>query len=325
MKAILCETLGPPSSLKLRELPDPEPGTGEVVVDVAATALNFFDTLIIEGKYQYRPEPPFSPGAEFAGTISAVGDRVAGLAVGDQVIGYTGWDGCRQKVVAPASRVLKRPEGLDVEAAAGLTVTYGTTLHALADRAALKPGETVLVLGAAGGAGSAAVEIAKLLGARVIAAASSPEKLDYCRGLGADETIDYAREGLRERLKEIAPQGVDVVYDPVGGPYAEPALRALGWRGRYLVVGFASGEIPRFPLNLVLLKGCDVRGVFWGRFVETEPERHAEMMRRLLDWAVAGRIAVPIYGRYPLAQTARAIEDIAARKVQGKIVVLPGE
>jgi NADPH:quinone reductase len=295
------------------------------VVDVASAARNFFDTLIFEAKYQYRPDPPFSPGAEFAGTIAATGEGVDGLAIGARVSGYTGWGACRQKVVAPASRIVKLPEGLGFETAAGLTVTYGTTLHALADRAGLKPGETVVVLGAAGGTGSAAIEIAKLMGARVIAVASSPEKLAYCRSLGADETVDYTSEDLRERLKDVAPRGVDVVYDPVGGPHAEPALRSLGWRGRYLVVGFAAGGIPKIPLNLVLLKGCDVRGVFWGRFVETEPERHAEVMRQLLDWAVAGRISVPIHARYPLAETARAVEEISGRKVRGKIVVLPGE
>lgn len=323
MRAVLCETLGPPDLLAVRDLPDPVPGPGEVVIDVAAAALNFFDTLIIEGKYQYRPEPPFSPGAELAGTVSAVGEGVDGLQIGDRVVGYCGWGACREKAVLPVARVNKMPDGLGFEPAAGLTVTYGTTLHALADRADLRPGQTVVVLGAAGGTGIAAVELAKLMGARVVAVASSPDKLDFCRARGADEVIDYAREDLRARLKELCPDGVDVVYDPVGGPYAEPSLRALAWQGRYLVIGFAAGDIPRIPLNLVLLKGCDVRGVFWGRFVDVEPERHAKNMERLLAWAAEGSISVPIFASYPLSETPRALADIAGRKVQGKIVILP--
>jgi NADPH:quinone reductase len=324
MRAVLCERLGPPSALVLRDLPDPEPQAGEVVVKVAATALNFFDTLIIQGKYQYRPELPFSPGAEFAGTVAAAGAGVSGLNPGDRVLGYTGWGGCREMVAMPAGRAVKLPDGLGFETAAGLTVTYGTTLHALADRARLQPGETVAVLGAAGGAGIAAVEIAKLMGARVIAVASSRDKLAFCKTRGADEGIDYTQEDLRGRLKELGgPKGIDVVYDAVGGAHTEPALRALGWKGRLLVVGFAAGGIPSIPLNLVLLKGCDVLGVFWGRFVEEEPDAYAAGMRQLLDWASSGRITVPVHARYGLAETPEALEAIAARRAKGKVMILP--
>lgn len=325
MRAILCESLGPPSGLVLRDLPDPEPGPQEVVIDVAAVGLNFFDTLIIEGKYQNRPELPFSPGAEFAGTVSAVGESVQGLAPGNPVAGYTGWGACRERVVLPARRVLKLPDGLDMETAAGLLVTYGTTLHALADRGELKAGETVAVLGAAGGVGVAAIELARLMGARVIAVASSPEKLAFCRELGAHETIDYTREDLRTRLRELGGGGgIDVVYDPVGGPHAEPALRSLGWKGRHLVIGFTAGEIPKIPLNLVLLKGCDIRGVFWGRFAEEEPDANAANFAKLLDWAARAQLTVPIHARYPLSDTPAALEEIAGRKVRGKVLILPG-
>lgn len=324
MKAVLCETLGPPSSLVLRDLPAPEPAEGEVVVEVAAAALNFFDTLIIEGKYQFRPDLPFSPGAEFSGTISAIGGGVAGLALGDRVIGYSGWGACREAIAVPANRVVKVPDGLALEAASGLTVTYGTTLHALADRAALKPGETLAVMGAAGGVGIAAVEIGKLMGARVIAVASSEEKLDFCRRHGADDIIDYSREDLKERLKELGgDRGIDVIYDPVGGSYAEPALRSLGWKGRYLVIGFAAGEIPKIPLNLVLLKGCDVRGVFWGRFLDEEPDGHRANMERLLEWAAEDRLRITVAERRPLDQTIEALETIARREARGKILIIP--
>lgn len=324
MRAVLCEMLGPPSSLALRDLPDPAPGPGEAVVDVAAAALNFFDTLIIAGKYQYRPELPFSPGAEFAGTVSAVGAGVSDLAPGDRVLGNPGWGACREKVMIAADRLVKLPDSLDFETAAGLSVTYGTTLHALADRGRLSPGETVAVLGASGGAGIAAVEIAKLMGGRVIAVASSPEKLAFCRERGADELVDYTRENLRDRLKELGGRkGIDVVYDAVGGAHSEPALRSLGWKGRFLVVGFAAGEIPKIPLNLVLLKGCDILGVFWGRFLKEEPEAHAANMQRLIDWAAQGRITVPVHARYRLEDVPLALEEIAGRRAQGKVLVLP--
>lgn len=323
MKAVLCETLGPPSSLVVRDLPEPRPGPGEVAVGVRAAALNFFDTLIIEGKYQFKPQMPFSPGAEFCGTVTAVGEGVAGFAEGDLVAGFPGWGACRETVVVPAAKLVHVPAGADPEQAAGLIVTYGTTLHALADRAKLKPGETLAVLGASGGVGAAAVEIGKLLGARVIAAASSPDKLDFCRALGADEVIDYTREDLKERLKELTGgRGVDVVYDPVGGDYAEPALRSMAWQGRYLVIGFAAGQIPKIPLNLVLLKGCDIVGVFYGKFAEVEAEADRANTARLLGWLAEGRLKVAIHGRYPLERTAEALEALARREIKGKAVIV---
>ncbi len=324
MKAVLCEALGGPETLVVRDLPDPVPGAGEVAVKVAAAALNFFDTLIIQGKYQFRPDLPFSPGAEFSGRVSAVGEGVTDFAVGDRVIGYGGWGACREIVVAPVGKLVHVPDGVDLEQAAGLIVTYGTTLHALADRAKLKPGETLAVLGAAGGVGAAAVEIGKIMGAKVIAVASSPDKLDFCRSIGADETIDYSKEDLKARLKELTGgKGVDVVYDPVGGEHAEAALRSTAWEGRYLVIGFAAGEIPKIPLNLVLLKGCDVLGVFWGKFTEVSPQGDRANTRRLLDWMAEGRLSVAVHARYPMEETPEALGAIARREVKGKVLIVP--
>jgi len=324
MKAVLCETLGPPETLVVRDLPDPEPGAGEVTVRVAAAALNFFDSLIIEGKYQFKPEPPFSPGAEYSGTVIAVGPGVDGFRPGDRVMGNIGWNTCREIVVAPAEKVVHVPDGADLQQAAGLIVTYGTTLHALKDRANLQPGETLAVLGAAGGTGAAAIEIGKIMGARVIAVASSPEKLAFCRSLGADETIDYTKEDLKTRLKELTGgKGVDVVYDPVGGDYAEAALRSTAWEGRFLVIGFASGDIPKIPLNLALLKGCSIVGVFWGKFTEVDPEGDRANTKQLLDWMAEGKLSVAIHDRYPLEKTADALGAIARREVKGKVLIVP--
>jgi NADPH2:quinone reductase len=323
MKAVLCEQLGPPESLVLKDIEAPEPGAGEVAIRVNAAALNFFDTLIIQGRYQYRPDLPFSPGAEIAGEISAVGDGVSDLEPGDKVMAYLGWGGVREQVVAPARRVVKVPDGIADEAAAGLTVTYGTTLHALKDRANIQPGETLAVLGASGGVGQAAVEIGKVMGARVIACASSEDKLAFCRELGADDTVNYAETDLKTALKDLTGgKGVDVVYDPVGGDLAEQALRATAWNGRFLVIGFASGDIPKLPLNLVLLKGCQVVGVFWGHHTEVEPDRHRANMETLLEWCRDGRIRPHVYKTYKLAETVDALNDLAERRVMGKAIVL---
>lgn len=324
MKAIVCENPGPPETLRLVEMEDPTPGAGELVIDVAAAALNFFDTLIIEGKYQYKPEPPFSPAAEICGRVAAIGDGVSDFAVGERVMAYIGWGGAREKVVVRPSQAVKVPDGIADEAAAGLTVTYATTLHALKDRADLKAGETLAVLGAAGGVGQAAVELGKVMGARVIACASSDDKLDLCRRLGADETINYGNENLKDRLKELTGgKGADVIYDPVGGDLAEQALRACAWRGRFLVIGFASGTIPRLPLNLVLLKGCQVVGVFWGDHVAREPDLHRANMAQLVAWCAEGSINPLIHAVYPLADTARALDDLAARRAKGKVIIAP--
>ena len=324
MQALLCTRLGTPDDLNVADLPDPAAGPGEVVVKVAAAALNFFDTLMIAGKYQYKPELPFSPAAEFAGVVESLGPGVTALKPGDRVMGYARHGAARQRLAFAADRLVRVPADLDLDRAAGLSVTYGTSYYALKNRAALKPGETLAILGASGGVGLAAIELGKQMGARVIACASSDEKLAFARRHGADEGVNYASENLRDALKRLGGEhGIDVVYDPVGGAYAEPALRSLAWEGRFLVVGFAAGEIPKLPLNLVLLKGCDVRGVFWGSWTEREPQAHAANMADILRWAAAGKLSSHVHAAYPLAEAARALKDIADRKVMGKIVLKP--
>src|SRR6266852_5980995 len=273
MKAVLCTHYGAPDELEIRDVPDPVAGPGEAVVAVKAAALNFFDTLIIAGKYQTKPAFPFSPAAEFAGVVESVGAGVSAVKPGDRVAANIGYGAAREKVAVAADRLVKLPDGLDFDRAAGLIVTYGTSHYALKDRAQLKAGETLAVLGASGGVGLAAVEIGKIMGARVIACASSADKLAFARAHGADETVNYATENLRDALKRVGGErGIDVVYDPVGGTQAEAALRSLAWEGRFLVIGFAAGEIPKLPLNLVLLKSCDVRGVFWGAWIARQAE-----------------------------------------------------
>jgi NADPH2:quinone reductase len=324
MKAILCTRFGGPDDLEFKDLPDPAPGPGEVVVAVKSAALNFFDTLIIAGKYQVKPPFPFSPASEFAGVVERVGAGVTDLAAGDRVLGYGGFGAAREKVQIGAQRVVKIPAQLDFDRAAGVTVIYGTTLHALKDRARLKSGETLAVLGASGGTGLAAIEIGKLMGARVIACASSDDKLAFCKERGADEGINYAKEDVKEGLRRVTGgKGVDVIYDPVGGPYAEPALRSIGWGGRFLVIGFAAGEIPKIPLNLALLKGCDIVGVFWGAFIERDPKAHQANMAELVRWAAEGRISAHVHSVYPLEQAPEALKAIADRKVMGKVILRP--
>lgn len=324
MKAVISRVVGGPETLTIEEIAEPVAGPGEVVVSVRACALNFFDTLITADRYQFKPERPFSPGGEIAGVVSSLGAGVEGVAPGDRVIAYLKWGGAREKVTVAARDLIAMPDGLDFTTASALTVTYGTAVHGLADRGAVKPGETVAVLGASGGAGQAAVEIAKLLGARVIACASGAEKLAFCRAIGADEVIDYEAEDLKTRLRELSGgRGVDVVYDAVGDRFTEPAVRALAWRGRLLVVGFAAGDIPRVPLNLLLLKGCDLRGVFWGDHLVREPEAFAEEMRRIMGWVVEGRLKPHVQATYRLEETPAAIAEIAARRVRGKLVVVP--
>jgi NADPH2:quinone reductase len=322
MKALLCTRAGTPDDLTLADLPDPVAGPGQAVVRVEAVALNFFDLLIIAGQYQYKPEFPFSPGAEFAGRVTSLGPGVTGLAAGDRVIGYTRWGAARELIAVPAERLTRLPDGLDPERAAGLTVTYGTSYYALKDRGALKRGETLAVLGASGGVGLAAVELGKILGARVIACASSDDKLDFAKKHGADEGVNYASQDLRDALKRLGGEhGIDVVYDPVGDKFAEPALRSLAWYGRHLVVGFAAGQIPKLPLNLVLLKSCDVRGVFWGSWTEREPAAHRANMTEIIAWCAEGKLSAHVHVAYPLAEAARALKDIASRKVMGKVVL----
>ena len=324
MKAILCTRYGGPDDLELKDLPDPIPGAGEVVVAVKAAALNFFDTLIIAGKYQMKPAFPFSPAAEFAGVVERVGSGVSALNPGDRVAASMGYGAARERVVIAADRLVAVPDGVDFERAAGLIITYGTTLHALKDRAQLKAGETLAVLGASGGVGLAAVELGKLMGARVIACASSADKLALARQHGADDAINYAEEDIKDGLRRVTGgKGPDVIYDPVGGPYSEPALRAIAWEGRFLVVGFAAGDIPKLPLNLVLLKNCDVRGVFWGAWSERAPDAHRANIAQLMRWCADGKLAVHVHAVYPLAQTADALKAIANRSAMGKVILRP--
>ena len=324
MKAVRCAQWGLPDSLVVEDLPALTAGPGEVVIEVKAAGVNFPDVLIIQGKYQVKPALPFTPGSELAGVVSQVGEGVAHVKVGDQVIAFVAQGAFAQQAVAPAAAVMPMPPGMDFDTAAAITLTYGTSHHAVADRAALKEGETMLVLGAAGGVGLAAIEIGKALGATVIAAASSDEKLAVCREHGADATINYSKEDLREAIKAATGgKGPDVIYDPVGGEYAEPAFRSIAWRGRYLVVGFANGEIPKLPLNLTLLKGASLVGVFWGEFAKREPKANLAGMRQLLGWMAEGKIRPRISGRYSLEQTAQALNDMAARKVTGKVVIKP--
>jgi NADPH:quinone reductase len=324
MKAILCKTLGGPESLTLEDIPVPEPRSGEALIRVKAAALNFLDTLILRGKYQFKPDLPFSPGSELAGVVERVGPDVTGLAPGARVMGNARFSGCREYAVLPAKGLLPIPDGVSDEAASGLTITYGTAIHGLKDRGRLAAGETLAVLGASGGAGLAAVEIGKALGARVIACASSAEKLAVCKDHGADALINYDAEDLKDGLRALTGgAGADVIYDCVGDRYAEPALRGIAWAGRYLVVGFAAGEIPRIPLNLLLLKGCDLAGVFFGRFAELEPERHAANMRQVLAWCADGTLRPHIGRVFPLEETAQAVALLESRKAVGKIIVRP--
>ena len=324
MKALLCTRYGTPDDLELADIADPKPGPGEAVVRIAAAALNFFDTLIIAGKYQYKPEMPFSPAAEFAGTVESVGAGVTSLAAGDRVLGYSGYGAARERIALAADKLVKLPAGLDFDRAAGVSVTYGTTLYALKDRAHLKTGETLAVLGASGGVGIAAVELGKLMGARVIACASSAEKLAFAKRHGADVGIDYAKDELKDALRTATGgNGADVIYDPVGGPYAEAALRSIAWEGRYLVIGFAAGDIPKLPLNLVLLKSADVLGVFWGSWISRDPAGFRANTEQLLAWVAAGRLSSHVHAVYPLAEAPAALKAIASRKVMGKVILRP--
>jgi NADPH2:quinone reductase len=323
MRAILCKALGGPDRLVIETIACARPGPDDVLVAVKAIGLNFFDTLIIEGKYQIRPELPFSPGGEIAGVVSEAGRNVAYLKAGDRVMGYVGHGGACEEIVVAAQKLSIIPATLSDEAAAGLSITYGTTLHALKDRARLKPGETLAVLGASGGVGQAAIEIGKIMGARVIACASSDDKLAFCKTIGADDVVNYQTQNLKDGLRALAKDGVDVVYDPVGGDLTEPAVRALAWNGRHLVIGFAQGQIPRLPLNLVLLKSANIQGVFWGSHTEREPSLHRANMDQLLAWAAAGRLKPHIHKVYSFDEIADALKAIAGREVRGKAILVP--
>jgi len=322
MKAVLCKEYGLPGKLVIEDIPSPKPASGQVVVSVKACGVNFPDTLIIQGKYQFKPELPFSPGGEVAGVVKEIGEGVKRVKPGDRVIAFNTWGGFAEEMVVDADRTIPMPGNMDFIPASAFVLTYGTSYHALKDRAEIKAGETLLVLGAAGGVGLAAIQVGKAMGARVIAAASSDEKLKVCRENGADETINYGAEDLRARVKAItAGKGLDVVYDPVGGPYSEPALRDMAWKGRFLVVGFAAGDIPKVPLNLTLLKGCSIVGVFWGAFTRNEPERNRENNWDLMAMYAAGKIKPHIHATYPLERVAEALNEVLNKRVSGKVVL----
>lgn len=322
MKAVICTEFAPRDQLRLADVAVPRPGPGEVLIRVAACGINFFDGLMVEGKYQTRPDRPFTPGSEVAGTIEAAGPGVTHLPVGTRVLAFNGLGGYAGHAVALAERTCPIPDSMGFDQAAGFLITYATSHHALKDRGGLAPGETLLVLGAAGGVGLTAVEIGKRMGARVIAAASSADKLALCRDHGADEVINYATEDLRARLKELTGgAGVDVAYDPVGGALTEAALRSMATNGRYLVIGFASGEIPKIPLNLLLLKQSAMIGVFWGAFARANPARHAANMAELFDWFEQGHLRPHIGARYPLERFAEALDMVMERTARGKVVL----
>jgi NADPH2:quinone reductase len=322
MRAIRCHKLSGPSGLKIDELPDPIPGPGEVLIGVRAAGVNFPDVLLSHGKYQIRPSLPFIPGGEAAGVVRSVGSGVTTVAPGDRVAVTLMYGAFAEAVVAPELAVVKLPDAVSFETGAVTLLTYLTTAHALIDRAALKPGETLLVLGAAGGVGVSAVQLGKLLGARVIAAASTDEKVAFCRQQGADFGICYGHEDIKERTKALTEsRGADVIYDPIGGPFAEPALRAIAWEGRYLVVGFAAGDIPKIPLNLTLLKGCQIVGVFWGQFALREPVRNRAHAKRIFDWVAEGKLAPYIDEVLPLERAPDALVRMETRQVKGKLVL----
>ncbi|PSS48634.1 NADPH:quinone oxidoreductase family protein [Pseudomonas sp. BBP2017] len=322
MKAVLCKALGPAQSLVLEEVASPVPKKNEILLDVHAAGVNFPDTLIIEGKYQFQPPLPFSPGGEAAGVISAVGEKVSDLKVGDRVMALTGWGSFAEQVAVPGYNVLPIPEQMDFTHAAAFGMTYGTSMHALQQRAQLKAGETLLVLGASGGVGLAAVEIGKAMGARVIAAASSAEKLAVAQAAGADELINYGEHSLKDEIKRLtAGNGVDVIYDPVGGDLFDQAVRAIAWNGRLLVVGFASGRIPQLPVNLALLKGAAVLGVFWGAFAQRQPADNAANFKQLFAWFAEGKLKPLVSQTFPLAEAGAAIDLLGQRKAVGKLVV----
>ena len=323
MKALLCKAFGPASSLVLEDLPSPEPKKNEVLIEVHAAGVNFPDTLIIEGKYQFKPPFPFAPGGEAAGVVKAVGEKITHLRAGDRVMALTGWGGFAEEVAVPGYNVLPVPKSMDLNTAAAFGMTYGTSMHALKQRANLQPGETLLVLGASGGVGLAAVEIGKAMGAKVIAAASTAEKLEVARNAGADHLINYSEQSLKDEVKKLTGgQGVDVIYDPVGGELFEEAFRSIAWNGRFLVVGFAAGGgIPALPANLPLLKGAALVGVFWGSFAQRQPQDNAANFQQLFAWHAEGKLKPLVSQTFPLARGGEAIDALGQRKAVGKVVV----
>lgn len=322
MRAVLCKELGMPESLVLEEVPGLIPGPGQVLISVQACGVNFPDTLIIQGKYQFKPDLPFSPGGEISGVVKQVGSDVDSLKIGDRVIAFSTWGGFAEELVVDQTRTVIISDKMDYERASAFVLTYGTSYHALKDRAHLREGETLLILGASGGVGLAAIQLGKAMGATVIAAASNPEKLSACQENGADYVINYAQDDLRQSVKEITKgRGVDVIYDPVGGSFSEKALRDMSWGGRFLVVGFAAGEIPKVPLNIPLLKGCSVVGVFWGEFTKREPALNKQNNQELMDLFDQGKISPHIHRVYPLEKAGEALNELLQKRVIGKVVL----
>ena len=322
MKAIVCNEFGLPSSLEFTEIENPIPNKDEVLMAVKACSVNFPDTLIIQGKYQFKPNFPFSPGSDVAGVIESVGENVKHLKVGDEVVGFIPFGGFAEKAIVKAKDCFPKPVGMSMVNASAFLLAYGTSYHALKDRANLQKGETILILGASGGVGLTAIELAKLIGAKVIAAASSDDKLKLCKEFGADELINYTKENLKEKTKALTiGKGVDVIYDPVGGDFSELALRAIAWNGRHLVIGFANGEIPKIPTNLALLKGASIVGVFWGAFAQREPKKSLENIKQLLNWFGQGKLKPHIDEIYSLENAPKALEAMMQRKTKGKIVI----
>jgi NADPH2:quinone reductase len=324
MRAVVCSSLEGPKSLRVADMPEPVCGRGEVAIDVRAAGLNFPDVLLSYGKYQFKPNPPFVPGGEAAGLVAEVGEGVTRVKKGDRVATTMLHGAFASRIVVPEPSVVPVPEKVSFETAAATLLTYLTTIHALEDRAHLRPGETLLVLGASGGVGIAAVQLGRLLGATVIAAASTDEKIAFCKEQGASEGIVYSREDLKERAKALTGgKGVDVIYDAVGGSYSEAALRAIAWEGRHLVVGFASGEIPKIPLNLTLLKGCQIVGVFWGQFAMREPERNRAHGEKIFGWVAEGKLRPHVDAVFPFDRATEALERMERREVKGKLVLVP--
>lgn len=324
MKALLCREYGPVDRLKVEDVPSPQPGPQELLVEVQASSLNFPDTLLVQGLYQVRPPLPFSPGMELAGIVKQVGADVTGFRAGDRVLAAPGHGSLAQECLVPADRVWSLPSPMSFEIGAGFIIAYCTALHALQDRGQLRAGEALVVLGAAGGVGASAIEVGKAMGARVIAAASNEEKLDFCRKLGADETINYERSNLRQGILDLTGgKGADVIYDPVGGAYTEAALRAGAWGGRLLVIGFASGTIPQVKLNLALLKERSLVGVYWGEMAHLDPARQRRNLEQLTAWFADGKLKPVVSERVSLAEAPAAMARLLQRKVKGKVVVVP--
>jgi NADPH2:quinone reductase len=322
MKAIICNKFGTPDTLQFQEIKNPTPKKDEILLSVKACSVNFPDTLIIQGKYQFRPEFPFSPGSDVAGIVERAGENVKNFKVGDEIVGFIPFGGFAEKAIVKAKDCFPKPKGMSMVNAAAFLLAYGTSYHALKDRANVQKGETVLILGASGGVGLTALELAKLMGVKVIAAASTKEKLDLCKQFGADEVFNYTEESVKDKVKELTGgRGVDVIFDPVGGHFSELALRAIAWKGRHLVIGFSNGEIPKLPINLTLLKGASIVGVFWGAFAQKEPKKNLENIHQLLTWFANGNLKPHINKTYALKDAPKALEDMMQRKTKGKIVI----